>query len=196
MALPKNLRNGFAPTEVEFLAESDMITIVPLHKMDALQLINGTYGPFRPPLKQEVPLWLAMTLKQKHKCQIQAPDWMDVDFLKTKLDEETANPEFSPMPFRFMEIAHLLLGCASDDIPQAETVRTLLKDLREARQSKARKGLQGLDPHYLQVDNMGLMEINEIRPFFSKAFNELRMLEPERTVGDSQTTASGMMSMS
>lgn len=39
---------------------------------------QGTYGPFRPPLRVKVPLWLAITLKKKQKCSIQPPDWMDV----------------------------------------------------------------------------------------------------------------------
>ncbi|KAJ3014367.1 DNA replication protein psf2 [Thoreauomyces humboldtii] len=190
MALPRNLRNALAPAEVEFLAEGDPISILPLHKMEALQLINGTYGPFRPPHKQEVPLWLAVTLKRKQKCQIIAPDWMEPEYLRKKLEEENADAEFSALPFRFMEISHLLLGCASDDIPQSEVVRTLLKDLREARQGKARRGLRGLDAHYLQTDNLGLMEINEVRPFFARAFNELRNLEPvaEPGAGSSQAT--------
>ncbi|KAJ3172765.1 DNA replication protein psf2 [Geranomyces variabilis] len=196
MALPKNLRHGFAPAEIEFLAENEPITVIPSQRMETLQLINGSYGPFRPPLKNLVPLWLARTLKRKHKCNIVPPEWMDVDYLKAKLEQEMSQIEFSAMPFRYMEIAHILLGCASDDIPQAETARTLLKDLREARQSKVRSGLKDLDPHYLQIDNLGVMEINEIRPFFSRAFNELRVLTPAGGAmgGDSQTTMSGAQS--
>ncbi|KAI8826924.1 DNA replication complex GINS protein PSF2 [Fimicolochytrium jonesii] len=192
MALPKNMRNAFTPAEIEFLAESDTISIIPRQRMDQLQLINGSFGPFRPPIKQDVPVWLAITLKQKHKCQIQPPNWMDVEFLREKIEEENANEEFSALPFRYMETAHLLLACASDDVPQADLVRTLLKDLREARQRKARQGLQALDPYYLQMDNLGLMEINEIRPFFSKAFNELRRLVPS-DASDSQATTAALI---
>lgn len=54
----------------------------------------------------------------------------------------------------FLITLHFLLHSASDDIPKADTVRTLLKDLREARQAKARQGLKSLDPHYLQVKNI------------------------------------------
>ncbi|KAI9014797.1 Psf2-domain-containing protein [Gaertneriomyces semiglobifer] len=186
MTLPKEARNAFTPAEIEFLAESDTIYIVPSQRMEALQLINGTFGPFRPPMKQKVPLWLALTMKRKHRCRIQPPDWMDVDSLKQKIEEETTYMEFSKMPFHFMETSQLLLDCASDDIPHAEEVRTLLKDLREARQAKARKGLEALDPYYLQMDNLGLMEINEIRPIFTKAFNELRRITPDQSLTDSQ----------
>ncbi|KAJ3055397.1 DNA replication protein psf2 [Rhizophlyctis rosea] len=190
MALPKPYRFTFTPAEVEFLAENEPITIVPLHRMDTLQMIGGYYGPFRPPIKQKVPLWLALTLKKKQKCQIQPPSWMDPERLQANIEDEANRPAFSALPFHYMEIAHLLLDCASDDIPRADLVRTLLRDLRERRQAKARQGLQTLDPHYLQMDNLGLMEMNEIRPFFTKSFNELRKLEQPSVPGDSQMSGS------
>ncbi|KAJ3046010.1 DNA replication protein psf2 [Rhizophlyctis rosea] len=184
MALPKAYRTAFTPAEVEFLAENELITIVPLHRMDTLQMIDGFYGPFRPPIKQKVPLWLALTLKKKQKCQIQPPSWMDPDHLTQKIEEEKNRREFSSLPFPYMEIAHLLLDCANDDIPRADTVRTLLRDLRERRQAKARQGLESLDPYYLQMDNLGLMEMNEIRPFITKAFNEIRLLTQTSAPGE------------
>ena len=60
----------------------------------------------------------------------------------------------------------------------------LLKDLRETRQSKARLGVRELGSTHLQMDNIGLMEINEIRPFFTKAFYELSKLRPTGQVVD------------
>ncbi|KAJ3287837.1 DNA replication protein psf2 [Borealophlyctis nickersoniae] len=218
MALPRNARNGFTPEEIDFLAEVEDVTVLPLEPMEPLQLINGTYGPFRPAIKLDVPLWLAVTLKKKQKCKIQPPEWMDTgegpfflvgpprtsrlltysvyllhgknilaEELQAKLDEETNKPEFSSLPFHYMEIAHALLDCASDDIPNAETVRTLLRDLREKRQAKARQGLETLDTQYLQMDGLGLMEINEIRPFFTKAFDALRKLTPAPAEGTYMT---------
>jgi hypothetical protein len=40
---------------------------------------------------------------------------------------------------------------ASDDVQNAEKVRSLLKDLREARQAKSRDGLSQLDHSELSV---------------------------------------------
>lgn len=65
---------------------------------------------------------------------------------------------------------------ASDDIPNAEQIRKLLKDLRETRQAKSRTGLAVLDDKWLGMNNLSLMEINEIRPFFTRAFNEMGKL--------------------
>lgn len=38
---------------------------------------QGVFGPFEPQVPTEVPLWLAVTLKRRQQCQIQAPDWLE-----------------------------------------------------------------------------------------------------------------------
>ena len=83
------------------------------------------------------------------------------------MEEEVTAEEFSELPFRYAEIAKVLLdtcvvrlyhalhrfhlNClshvcrASDNIQSPDKVRSLLKDLREARQAKVRKGLAQID---------------------------------------------------
>lgn len=41
-------------------------------------LWQGDLGPFNPGLPVEVPLWLAINLKQRQKCRLLPPEWMDV----------------------------------------------------------------------------------------------------------------------
>lgn len=88
---------------------------------------------------------------------------------------------------------------ASDDLENPDKIRTLLKDIREARQSKSREGIAKLDHSELgvrtplpsspaacltraQLSGLCSMEINEIRPFFIKGMGVLTMLirDPER----------------
>ncbi|KAF9151244.1 DNA replication protein psf2 [Linnemannia schmuckeri] len=179
MALPRHLKNGLTPLEIEFLAENELIEIeAAIDTRTDLELLSGTLPGLKPLRTNKVPLWMAISLKKKHKCNIRVPDWMTVEALTKTLKEEQTYELFSSMPYHYMEIAQLLLENAMDDIPSADTTRTLLKDLREARQSKARKGVDSLGESYLQMDNIGLMEINEIRPFFTKAFFEIKKLRP------------------
>ena len=42
-----------------------------------LKLIRGTFGPFFPNQRVEVPLWLALTLKKQKKCRLVLPAWLD-----------------------------------------------------------------------------------------------------------------------
>lgn len=104
----------------------------PFHKPWNLSLIavrpmQGVYGPFRPPNKTSVPLWIAINLKQKRKCHILAPSWFTIgacfapsdlllkstlllpEHLQECLTLETSNPAFTELPFRYMEISKVLL---------------------------------------------------------------------------------------
>ena len=40
--------------------------------------LQGDLGPFNPGLPVQVPLWLAINLKQRQKCRLLPPEWMDV----------------------------------------------------------------------------------------------------------------------
>ena len=72
---------------------------------------------------------------------------------------------------------------ASDDITEPELTRRLLRDLREVRQAKARKGIETIGETHVQMDNLGVMEINELR-FLSKTMDDLGRLIAARHQSD------------
>ncbi|PPQ66589.1 hypothetical protein CVT26_009489 [Gymnopilus dilepis] len=171
MALPQSLRVSVTPPELELVASQQLVEIVPLISMEKTAFISGAYGPLRPPNKAKVPLWMAVNLKLKKKCHIIAPPWLNADYLQDRLTEETSQPAFSKLPFRFTEIAKVILDVASDDLESPDKIRSLLKDLREARQAKSREGLKTLDHSELSLPNLCSMEINEIRPYFVQSMS-------------------------
>ena len=69
----------------------------------------------------------------------------------------------------------MLLTHASDDIEDADTVRRLLRDLREVRMSKLRKGFRVLEGGAgLQINGVGGMEVAEVRGFVGGVVDGLR----------------------
>ena len=40
MTLPKDCQNSLTPAEIEFIAENEIITIIPSHRMDTLHFIS------------------------------------------------------------------------------------------------------------------------------------------------------------
>ncbi|EKM59314.1 uncharacterized protein PHACADRAFT_86085 [Phanerochaete carnosa HHB-10118-sp] len=181
MALPPSLRTSVIPAELELIASEQLVEIIPSVAMERTAFISGAYGPLRPPAKCKVPIWMATNLKLKKKCHIVPPDWLNLETLQGRLLLETTRPEFSEMPFRFAEIAKVLLDIASDDFQEPDKIRSLLKDIREARQAKSREGLSKLDHSELSLPNLSSMEINEIRPFFVRSMGVLTQLvkDPE-----------------
>ncbi|KAG9474801.1 hypothetical protein GDO78_003324 [Eleutherodactylus coqui] len=97
--------------EVEFLAEKQLVTVIPNFSLDKVYLIGGDLGPFNPGLPVQVPLWLAVNLKQRQKCRIVPPEWMDVGKLEEIRDNERREETFTQMPNpHYMELAKLLLN--------------------------------------------------------------------------------------
>ncbi|XP_019640301.1 PREDICTED: DNA replication complex GINS protein PSF2-like [Branchiostoma belcheri] len=168
------------PSEVEFLAEKEMVYIVPNFSLDKIYLIGGDIGPFNPGLPVQIPLWMAINLKQRQKCRIQPPDWMDVEKLQEKKDEEEGSAFFKPMLNKhYMEVAQLLLTHATDDIPRADEVRTLIKDIWDIRTAKLRSSVDKFvsdQESHAQLDDLSLMEINTMRQFLTQALDHMHQL--------------------
>ncbi|KAK7498100.1 hypothetical protein BaRGS_00010688 [Batillaria attramentaria] len=175
------------PSEVEFLAEKESISIVPNFTLDQIYLISGDLGPFSPGLPTTVPLWMACSLKQRQKCRIVPPDWMDVEKLSEKKQEELESKFFTQMPSNhYLEVSQLLLQCATDDIPKADEVKTLIKDIWDLRMAKLRSSVEVFvksDATHAKLNHLTLMEINTVRPFLTAALDHMHALRSNLTSG-------------
>ncbi|KAI8790869.1 DNA replication complex GINS protein PSF2 [Biomphalaria glabrata] len=169
------------PSEVEFLAERELVKVIPNFTHDKIYLISGDVGPFSAGLPLPVPLWLAVNLKQRQKCRFVAPDWMDIDVLKEKKQEEADSRFFTPMPSpHYMEITQLLLQWGTDDIPKADEIRTLVKDIWDLRIAKLRSSIDVFvksGESHAKLNYLTLMEINTVRLFLTKALNHMHQLK-------------------
>lgn len=179
MTLPGKLQQKFLPSEVFFLAEDTLVEIIPRQSMKPIDLIGLKLPQLTPMRRASVPLWIAVLLKKQGRCNIVPPKWLNEEELKRVAGEEARfTDRFSDLPWHWMEIGQALLANASDDIPsQVSAIRGLLKDIREARQAKARAGLVELNESHMQMDNLGAMEINEIRPFVGLVMDQLRRVK-------------------
>ncbi|BDD56082.1 DNA replication protein psf2 [Monascus purpureus] len=100
MAFP--LPRGITPSEIAFLAEMEMVTIMPRQRLEGLELLGGPINPLLPPRRASIPLWLAVLLKRQRRANILPPPWLHPDSLSLILDLETRHQEyenaFSPPP--------------------------------------------------------------------------------------------------
>lgn len=179
MTVPERTQQTFLPSEIFFLAEESYVDIVPRQSLKPIQVIGEKIPQLLPMRRTSVSLWLAILLKNQGRCNIVCPKWLNEDSLKRiAADEVRFADRFSDLPWHWMEISQTLLANASDDIPSAPSVvRSLLKDIREARQAKARAGLVELNESHMQMDNLGAMEINEIRPFVVMVMDQMRRIQ-------------------
>lgn len=76
----------------------------------------------------------------------------------------------------------MLLDSASDDIPEPDRVRQLLRDVREVRLAKMRKEVDHLSGNGegTRLDGVGAMEISESRGFITGVMDGLRKIDASR----------------
>ncbi len=124
-------QRNWTPAESEFFAEAEMIEIIPNFRGGKLEFITGTFGDFKPAKPVTVPLWLGIYLKQRKRCEVQIPSWLDVEFLKKVRaeDKEMKNVFSNALPYYYAEIAQLLLTECEDTITNAKQVRSVLEDI-------------------------------------------------------------------
>lgn len=179
-------------TEVEFLAEKELVTIIPNFSLDKIYLIGGDLGPFDPGLPVDVPLWLAVSLKQRQKCRLLPPPWMDAEKLEKIRDHERKEETFTPVPSPYyMELSKLLLNHASDNIPRADAIRTLIKDLWDTRMAKLRVSADSFvrqQEAHAKLDNLTLMEINTSGAFLTEALRHMYKLRTNLQPSESTTS--------
>ncbi|KAF7194738.1 DNA replication complex GINS protein PSF2 [Pseudocercospora fuligena] len=110
-------------------------------------------------------------------------------FLK---DSSTTRAQPDALPYHWIEISHLLLSHASDDFEDPEVVRRLVRDLREVRMSKLRRGYQALEAGAgLKVNGVGGMEVAEVRGFVGGVVDGMRRLNRSREETQKEEEANG-----
>lgn len=165
------------PGEIEFLAEKEKIDIIPNFTHGIMHLIQGDVGPFKPGLPVSVPLWLAVSFRNRQRCRLVKPGWLEVQRLEEVRDLEKEETFFTEMPASNMFVlANILLDCAKDDIEKADEVRMVLRDIWDIRQAKLRRSVDGfIQGGFLhsKLNHLQLIELNAVRPLLPHAFDQI-----------------------
>ncbi|KAL0270669.1 UNVERIFIED_CONTAM: hypothetical protein PYX00_008004 [Menopon gallinae] len=160
------------PAEVEFLAENEMVTIIPNFNYSKIFFIVDEVGPFRAGMPLRVPIWLAINLKSRQKCRIIPPDWMDLEKLEELKEEEIRSDYFCKVPSEYyIVITQLLLNVADGDIPRSEALRTIIKDIWDKRQGE----ITDFRRH-----------VHKVRPILPNALDFLHRMQSVRPMALSQ----------
>lgn len=108
----------------------------------------------------------------RHTLEMSAP------FMK---DSSTSRAQENALPYHWLELSHLLLTHAADDFDDPDAVRRLVRDLREVRMSKLRKGFKVLESSAgVKMNGVGGMEIAEVRGFVGGVVDGLRRINKSR----------------
>lgn len=97
------------------------------------------------------------------------------------LPTSTTSAASAALPYHWFELAELILDAAPDDLTDPDEVRGLLRDLREVRLAKMRRGIEAVSgEHGVRLDHVGAMEVAESRGLISGLMNGLRKIGASR----------------
>ncbi|MCJ1464304.1 DNA replication protein psf2 [Pseudocyphellaria aurata] len=204
--MASSLPPGLTPSEVAFLCEMELVTVVPRQRLEGLELLGGPIPPLQPPYRAAIPLWLALLLKRQRRANIVPPPWLSPPSLEAILKLETSLTSFTPpppeqaslssstisppflpsatadappdaLPYHWLEMGEMLLDAAADDFPDPDSARRLMRDLREVRMAKLRAGVEVLEGgREVKMNGVGGMEIAEGRAFIAGVVDGLRKI--------------------
>lgn len=151
-------------------------------------------------------------MKRQRRANILPPPWLTASSLERILKAENdnadafsapppihprlalnASPPFIPsstdaslpnaLPYHWLELAEILLEAAADDITASDAVRGLLRDLRETRMAKIRRGMGELEGGGItRLRGVGGIEVAEARGIVTGVVDGLRRLGMSREV--------------
>jgi hypothetical protein len=155
----------FTAEEMDFIAQHQMVQIVPLFELGRLHFIGRGFGPFRARQPIDVPLWLAAELKKDGRCDMIAPPWLSVEGLEAVISSEKSDKlMLSTVHPHYQEVAASILRHDPACVAEADRVRSLLKDLEQLREAKILQSMKGMADRdrysNLAFANFSLMEVS------------------------------------
>lgn len=182
-------------TDQAFIADFEKIEIYP-SVTTTLDFLGGSES-LEAGQPKEVPLWLAVVLKQKRYCSIKPPHWFSSESIKNQLQRERDDISFHPLPTAFFwEISKRLLECAQDELTMTEAlkIKSDLDDLWSLRQKKIHDGLKNVvysrdNIQSVELKDIGIGELNFIRPLFIETLGQLKALKSHTTSAIPSTQA-------
>ena len=169
------------PEEIEFIGEKVSIGVIPNFNFSPIHLIAGDIGPFRAGIPLHIPLWLAMHLREQRKCRIVPPAWMEVETLEEIKEQEKRAKFFTKMPCEnYMIVAKVVLSHAPEDVPRADEIKTLIKDIFDTRCAKLRNTVNLFirgEEAMTTLDDLTMLELHTVTPILPHSMDLLTRIQ-------------------
>lgn len=152
-----NIEEGiFTQKELHFMTKHESILIKPNFISGKMELVSGTFGPFKAGVVIEVPIWFAIYLKRRGKCIIILPEAYDIENLREKLKlESESKGEMVKLSSSFFEVFDILAKIVKDDVDDFDEVRSMVDDLKQKRMAKLSQRIQKMklsDKNFEEVE--------------------------------------------
>ncbi|RNF27092.1 GINS complex subunit 2 [Trypanosoma conorhini] len=166
-----------------FAAMEVTVTMVPRFTMPRVSTaFGGRYGPFAPNYPVELPLWLALHIRQTDACTINPPPFTAIPYLRDVVEREKENEAtFEALPFYFFEVVKKLCehSAAAEDVPHVAEVIRLVAEVKAMRRQKLLRSMSVFEaegsPVYIpgiKLTNIVNNELEYLRRSFAKVLQQ------------------------
>ncbi|RNF08628.1 GINS complex subunit 2 [Trypanosoma rangeli] len=166
-----------------FAAMEVTVTMVPRFTMPRVSTaFGGRYGPFAPNYPVELPLWLALHIRQTDTCTIAPPPFTMIPYLRNVVEKEKENEAtFEALPFYFFEVVKKLCenSAAAEDVPHVAEVIRLVAEVKAIRRQKLLRSMSVFEadgsPVYIpgiKLTNIVNNELEYLRRSFAKVLQQ------------------------
>ncbi|KAL7671001.1 hypothetical protein ACOME3_005915 [Neoechinorhynchus agilis] len=173
--------------EVEFLAENEIVTIIPNVTMEPIELLTiGLVGPFEAGIPIKLPLWAALAMKCTNRCQILPPDYIMPNSIYDlrSIENEKTDQLIQPTNEHFAQIGKLLIKKAPSNLIRPESVNCAIEDILDMRNFKISKRLKSEVKRFtedclpvLDIGFIGRGEVLQYREMICKQMEMLSRME-------------------
>uniref|UniRef100_A0A0N4ZKQ5 GINS complex subunit 2 n=1 Tax=Parastrongyloides trichosuri TaxID=131310 RepID=A0A0N4ZKQ5_PARTI len=168
--------------DCQYIVEQSLINFIPNFNTSEEEFCSSGVIKFTAGLPIEIPIWMAIMLKSRHKGSVVCPEWLNQRSLEQFINEEKEQFTFAPIPENLFSIALLLINKFKDDIEDVDIIKTLLQDLWDKRLWKMRTSLAKYflqeDTYHVRINNITLFETCYIGPIISagsKTLDDIKM---------------------
>ncbi|AFP65613.1 hypothetical protein CMESO_465 (nucleomorph) [Chroomonas mesostigmatica CCMP1168] len=148
-----------------FSAENLTIRVVFIRYFPLVNLIENQLGPFKKGTKAVIKIWVAIALQKTKYCLIKKPLWLTNKYLEKKIFLERNFKLLQPLPFFYLEIAHILYLRSKEIFFQPENTISFVEELYAVRFSKILNEIQNISGNIsvLKFDKIGSIELFGIK---------------------------------
>uniref|UniRef100_A0AC35TZD4 GINS complex subunit 2 n=1 Tax=Rhabditophanes sp. KR3021 TaxID=114890 RepID=A0AC35TZD4_9BILA len=176
--------------DCQFFAEQRSVDFIPNFTGNEEEFISTGMVRFEAGTPINIPIWMAIVLKNRQNGRVVPPTWLDPKVIETFIEQER-QPTFSKLPDDFFCVAMIMLTKFKDDVEDVDLIRTAVQDLWGKRMSKLSRTADG----YLKQTegyHATILNITE----FEAAYVKPIIMEGTRSIDDFKTALHKIMASS
>lgn len=157
-----------APEELINLSLEQEVAIESHTVIPAIQFETYSFPGGRPLLISQVPLYMALHMRNSNCCTIRVPSYLSREFLDDLIEKERGSQVFVDVPEFLFEHAHLFMS---------DGIEASISELKRLRLAKIWRGLRDMDGKALYINGLTRWEFNEVKNVITDAMRLGKRIE-------------------